>query len=61
MFRPHDPAAAAAGLAALLAAPADQRRAMSDASRARAARHDLAFTVDAYRALYAELISFARR
>ncbi|HEX3758752.1 MAG TPA: glycosyltransferase [Kofleriaceae bacterium] len=60
LFRANDPAAAAAALATLLAAPAADRRAMSCASRARAARHDLAFTVDAYRALYAELIAWPR-
>jgi hypothetical protein len=30
---------------------------MARASRARAARHDLARTVDAYRALYAEVLA----
>lgn len=60
LFRANDPAAAAAALATLLAAPADHRRAMSRASRARAARHDLAFTVDAYRTLYAELTAHRR-
>jgi hypothetical protein len=33
---------------------------MSRASRARAAQHDLAFTADAYRALYPELIRTVR-
>jgi len=54
LFRANDAAAAAAGMRELVAA-ADHGSAMSQASRLRAARHDVRYTVDAYRALYAEV------
>lgn len=54
LFRANDPADAAAGMAALIAA-GDRWHVMSRASRTQAASHDLRFTVDAYRTLYSEL------
>lgn len=53
-FAANDPAAAASRLAELAGAP-ERWPAMGRESRRRAACHDLAHTIDAYRALYAEV------